>query len=233
MTAGWCARTARAAVFAAVCVLLAALGHVLMSGSTVPWWTLAAGLAATGGVGWRLADRERGLPLVVSVVVVAQGALHSAFSWGQSALSGSVARHRSAMSMDAMDMRSMPSPDMNAMGSMESLGALHTGPAAHAEQFGHMAHDGGMSSLGMLAAHSLAAVLTGLWLGYGERAAFRLLRAVAGWLAAPLRLPLTPLLVPPSRPSLRPTRERAERMPRLTLTHTIISRGPPAGTAVV
>ena len=33
MTAGWCSRTVRAAVFAAVCVLLAALGHVLMSGS--------------------------------------------------------------------------------------------------------------------------------------------------------------------------------------------------------
>ncbi len=124
------------------------------------------------------------------------------------------------MSMDAMDMGSM--------------GSMHMGHTAHAEHLGHLAHGtGGMSSLGMLAAHTLAAVLTGLWLAYGERAAFRLLRAVAGWLAAPLRPLLAALPVPPRRPSLRPTSERAERVPRLTLTHTIISRGPPDGTAVI
>src|SRR5690242_11125939 len=83
MSAGWCVRTMRSAMFAAVCVLLAALGHVLMSGSTVPWWTTAAAFVTTSGVGWCLAGRERGLPLVVSVVVLAQGALHSAFSLAQ------------------------------------------------------------------------------------------------------------------------------------------------------
>ncbi|MDX3312409.1 hypothetical protein P1S61_25710 [Streptomyces sp. ME08-AFT2] len=234
MTAGWGARTVRAAVFAAVCVLLAALGHVLMSGSAVPWWTMSAGFAATAGVGWTLTGRERGLPLVVSVVVVAQGALHSAFSWGRSAApasgNGSAAQDMSmsgmptgSMSMDAMD-----------MGSLGSMGSMSMGHAAHAEHLGHMGHGaGGMSSAGMLAAHTLAALLTGLWLAHGERAAFRLLRTVAGRLAAPLFLPFAALPVPPRRPSLRPTRERAERIPRLALTHTIISRGPPAGTAVV
>ncbi|MET7919406.1 hypothetical protein ABZU45_26665 [Streptomyces avermitilis] len=221
MTAGWCGRTMRASVFAAVCVLLAALGHVLMSGSSVPWWTMAAGFAATSGVGWALAGRERGLPLVVSVVAVAQGMLHSAFSWGQSAASGS------GTGSVGRDMSGMP------LGSM-SMEAMDMGHAEHAEHLGHMAQGvGGTSSLGMLAAHSLAALLTGLWLAYGERAAFRLLRAAAGWLADPLRLPLAALPVPPRRPSLRPKRERAERVPRLTLTHTIISRGPPAGIAVV
>ncbi|MEH0551561.1 MULTISPECIES: hypothetical protein [unclassified Streptomyces] len=234
MTAGWGARTVRAAVFAAVCVLLAALGHVLMSGSAVPWWTMSAGFAVTSGVGWALAGRERGLPLVVSVVVVAQGALHSAFSWGRSAApvsgNGSTAQDMSGMSAGSMPAGSM---SMDAM-DMGSMGSGHIGHAAHAEHLGHLAHGtGGMSSLGMLAAHTLAALLTGLWLAHGERAAFRLLRAVAGRLAAPLFLPLAALPVPPRRPRLRPTRERAERIPRLTLTHTIISRGPPAGTAVV
>ncbi|MET9872472.1 hypothetical protein ABZZ16_41395 [Streptomyces sp. NPDC006386] len=51
MTAGWCARAIRAAVFAAVCVVLAALGHVMMSGDHVPLPTLVAGWAATGAVG--------------------------------------------------------------------------------------------------------------------------------------------------------------------------------------
>ncbi|MFJ7996074.1 hypothetical protein ACIQ7D_02700 [Streptomyces sp. NPDC096310] len=229
MTAGRCGRTIRAAVFAAVCVLLAVLGHVLMSGSTVHWWTMCAGFAATSGAGWTLAGRERGLPLVVSVVVVAQGVLHLAFSWDQSAApvsgTGSVAQDMRGMSMGSMPMDPMD---------MSSTGSMCIGDAPHAEHLGHLAHGtGGMSPLGMLGAHTLAALLTGLWLAYGERAAFRLLRAVAGWLAAPLRLPLAVLPVPPRRPSLRPKRACVERIPRLTLTYTIISRGPPAGIAVI
>jgi hypothetical protein len=227
MTAGWGARTTRAAVFAAVCVLLAALGHVLMSGSTVPWWTMAAGFAATTGVGWCLAGRERGLALVVPAAVVAQGALHSAFSLAQSAASGagtgSVAHAMSGMSMGSMSMDAMD---------MGSIGSMSTGRSEHAGHLAQLAHGmGGTSSFGMLAAHALAAALSGLWLAYGEKAAFRVLRAVAGWLAAPLRLSLA-LPAPPRRPSLRPTRERSERVPRLPLAHTIISRGPPAGIAV-
>ncbi|MBK3633394.1 hypothetical protein JHN52_10620 [Streptomyces sp. MBT97] len=255
MTAGWGVRTTRAAVFAAVCVLLAALGHVLMSGSAVPWWTLSAGFAVTGGAGWVLAGRERGLAPVVSVVVVAQGALHSAFSWGgasapdsgtglpahqdpgaMSGMSGMSmgSMHMGPMHMGPMHMGSlhMDAMDMGSPGPLESLSLGHL---AHTGQLGHhMAHGAdGVPSGGMLAAHTLAALLTGLWLAHGERAAFRLLRAVAGWLAAPLRLPLLALPVPPHRPRPRPADERAERVPRLTLTHTIISRGPPAGTAVV
>ncbi|MEU5766525.1 hypothetical protein ABZ782_11450 [Streptomyces asoensis] len=268
MSAGWGVRTTRAAVFAAVCVLLAALGHVLMSGSTVPWWTLSAGFAVTGGAGWLLAGRERGLAPVVSVVVVAQGALHSAFSWGSAAapdsgtglpaprdpggtnamsgMSGMSmgSTHMGSMHMDATHMGSMPvgplhmgavHMDVLDMGSAGPLESLSMGHLAHTGHLGHhMAHGAdGVPSGGMLAAHTLAALLTGLWLAHGERAAFRLLRAVAGWLAAPLRLPLLALPVPPHRPRPRPADERAERVPRLTLTHTIISRGPPAGTAVV
>jgi hypothetical protein len=209
-------------VFAAVCVLLAALGHVLMSGSAVPWWTAAAGFAATSALGWCLAGRERGLPLVVSVVVLAQSALHTAFSLAQSepAGSGSGTGSMGSMPMDAMDMGPM--------------GAMDMGASAHPVHAGHLAHDmGGSPSLGMLAAHALAALLSGLWLGHGERAAFRVLRAVGGWLAAPLRLPAALAVTPPHWPRPRPLRERAERVPRQAPAHTIISRGPPAGTAVV
>lgn len=224
MTAGWGLRTLRAAVFAAVCVLLAALGHVLMSGSSVTWWTLVAGAVVTGGAGWCLTGRERGLPLVVGVVVVAQGALHSAFSFTVTQGTGSGAGSGSAgMSMDSMDMAHANS----AMGMGMGAGA------------GHMAHGGGhgvdvlASSYGMLAAHTLAALLCGLWLAYGERAAFRILRAVAGRLVAPLRLALA-LPVTPERPRPRPRRGRSDRAPRLLpLVHTITSRGPPTGIAVV
>ncbi|MGC0379229.1 hypothetical protein [Streptomyces sp. SAI-229] len=214
MTAGWVARTGRAAVFAGVCVVLAALGHVMMSGDHLPLWTLAAGWAATGAVGWGLAGRERGLPLITAVAVVAQTVLHTAFSLTEPA---------HADPMDGMDGSAMPH-------------GMHSTPmpmpmGAGTGMEGHVASSGD-SSVGMLAAHLLAAMLCGLWLGYGERAVFRVLRAVVGRLAAPLRLLfLTP--VPTVRPPLRVRRRRrSDRVPRLlALVHAITLRGPPAGTA--
>ncbi|MEU3509652.1 hypothetical protein ABZ733_17485 [Streptomyces longwoodensis] len=241
MTAGWCARAIRAAVFAAVCVLLAALGHVLLSGRDVPVWALAVGGAVTGAVGWCLAGRERGLPLIVTVMVAAQTVLHEAFSCAQSASGtsgGSASVDMSGMgSMDSsMDMGSMRTGSMDMgsmrMGSMD-MSAMHRGHMG-TSPMDHMGHsmDGG-SSFGMLAAHLLAAVLCGLWLAYGERAAFRILRAAAGWLAAPLRL-LLALPDTPDRPRVHLRRRRSDRAPRLLLlVHAITSRGPPVGTAVV
>ncbi|MER7839090.1 hypothetical protein ABTY98_25225 [Streptomyces sp. NPDC096040] len=233
MTAGWCSRTLRAAVFAAVCVLLAALGHVLMSGSQVPSWALAAGLAGTSAAGWCLAGRERGLPLIVTVVVAAQAVLHEAFSLAQASSvpssGGAASKGMASMDMGSMDMGSMR---MDSMADMGHMTVSHTDQMDH---MGHMGHsmDGGSSAYGMLAAHLLAALLTGLWLAYGERAAFRILRAVAGWLAAPLRL-LLALPPAPDRRRIRPCRPRSDRAPSLRLlVHAITSRGPPAGTAVV
>ncbi|WP_416963825.1 hypothetical protein [Streptomyces sp. Agncl-13] len=219
MTAGWCARTVRAAMFAAVCVLLAALAHVLMSGHHVAAWALTAGLAATGVAGWSLAGRERGLPMVVTLVVASQAVLHSAFSLAEpatGAMAGESASMNASMDMGSADMGSM---HMSATDTMD---------------MGHMsATTTGTSSPGMLTAHLLAALLCGLWLAHGERAAFRVLRAVAGRLTAPLRL-LLALPAPPHRPRLRPRRPRSERAPRLLLlVHAITSRGPPLGTAVV
>lgn len=232
MTAGWCSRTVRAAVFAAVCVVLAALGHVLMSGSSVPAWTLAAGVAATGAVGWGLAGRERGLALVVTVVVAAQTALHSAFSLAQSTSPAPPTTGSGATA--SMDMAHMG--HMDHVGQMGRPVASRTGMShmdmGHADHIGHSMDGGGSASSGMLAAHLLAALLTGLWLAYGERAAFRILRAVAGWLAAPLRLPLL-LPAAPDRPRPRLRRPRSDRAPSLRLlVHAITSRGPPLGTAV-
>ncbi|MFE7766707.1 hypothetical protein [Streptomyces sp. NPDC057438] len=255
MTAGWGSRTARAAMFAAVCVLLAALGHVMMSGSHVPWWAMAVGAVVTGTVGWCLAGRERGLLLITSVVVATQTALHWAFELAQPPVP-SVAGGR-AGAMDPMG--STSSTDlMGSAGAADFMGSgsahpMHTVPAGAAGHLGHVDHTGYLldgpsaasssllsslaslyaSSSGMLAAHLLAALLCGLWLAYGERAAFGLLRAVAGWLAAPLRLSLA-LPVAVDRPRPRVRRGRADRSPRrLLLVHAITSRGPPAGTAVI
>ncbi|MDX3520566.1 hypothetical protein [Streptomyces scabiei] len=243
MTAGWCSRTLRAAVFAAVCVLLASLGHVMMSGTAVPWSAMAAGSVTAGGTGWLLARRERGPVLVASCVVAAQAVLHVSFSLAQalvaSRTSGDTslvgqwlgyALHGSPSGSDAGHgaMATSLASTNHGMSATHSMGPMdHTGVV-------HSLHHGtdGTSGAGMLAVHLLAALLCGLWLALGERAAFRVLRACAARLVAPLLLILR-LPPPPCRPRVRAGRARSDRMPRrLLLAHALTSRGPPMGTAV-
>ncbi|MFD3926005.1 hypothetical protein [Streptomyces sp. NPDC058614] len=260
MTAGRCARALRAAVFAAVCVLSAVQGHAMASGFEVPWWALVAGAVATGGTAWALAGRERGLFAVGSVTVAAQVLLHALFSLAQAvvvrpegadgaslarrwasyllcspagtgtdthggqataahSMSHDMAADTSSMSMSGMD-------GMGSMGSMDGMGSM--GSMAHA---GHVMD--GMSPMGMLAAHLVTALLCGLWLAHGERAAFRILRVLVGRLVAPLRL-LLRLPAPPHRPRVRAGRNHSvHALRQLLLVHAITSRGPPVGTAVI
>ncbi|SNX55801.1 hypothetical protein SAMN06272735_0232 [Streptomyces sp. TLI_55] len=217
-------RATRAGVFAAVCVLLAALGHATMSGTSVPWWGMAGGAAATGAVGWLLAGRERGRTLIVAVVTAVQAVLHETFSLAQT-LSSTAAPMPHA-DAGAMDMGSMAGMDMGS--------AAHLGHGAVGMDHMHgMSGTSGAATAGMFAAHLLAAVLCGLWLAYGERAVFRLLRAAAAWLAAPLRL-LLALPAPLGPPSVRRWRGAACPAPvRLLLCSSLTFRGPPTGAAVL
>lgn len=84
MDPGRGSRAVRAALFAAVCVLLAATGHVLMSGTPVSGPVLSVALVFTAVVAWTLAGRERGLLAVTTAAVVTQTALHTGFTFAQS-----------------------------------------------------------------------------------------------------------------------------------------------------
>ncbi|NNN31126.1 hypothetical protein HLK59_12225 [Streptomyces sp. S3(2020)] len=232
---GWC-RAVRAGVFAAVCVLLAALAHATMSGVPVPWWAMSAGGVATAVAGWLLAGRERGRTLVVAVVTAVQAVLHESFERAQTLASAPESRPAASTGTGAMDMHSMGSMDMGSPG-MGSMGGMDMGAGTHAVHgmagLGHVHGMSGAASVGMLAAHLLAAVLCGLWLAHGERAVFRVLRAAASWLAAPLRL-LLALPAPADRPSVRGRRTAVVDAPvRLLLCSSLTFRGPPAGAAVV
>ncbi|MFF6886060.1 hypothetical protein ACFY9F_23100 [Streptomyces sp. NPDC012421] len=235
-------------MFAAVCVLLAATGHILMSGRGVPGSALALAFAGTVAVTWALAGRERGLLAVTVASVAVQSALHEAFTWAQPAAAPAPA---SPTPMPHPATMPMPSGDAHAA-HVHASHAAHSSAMSHASHaaMGHgdvspsgvvfeapAAHDMTdlSSNFGMVSAHLLAALLSGLWMAYGERAAFRLLRA------ASLRLfrPLCPLLasfaaVVPDRPRLRPVRAGDERAPaRPLLAHSLISRGPPRALAVL
>ncbi|MDX3229109.1 hypothetical protein [Streptomyces sp. ME19-01-6] len=226
MEAGHVLRALRAAVFAAVCVLLAALGHALMSGAAVPWWVIGAAVPVTGGVAWCLTGRERGPLAVVAATVGAQTALHAAFTLAQDTIVTVGAGTGTAAASGTSPMRMPMSMSMS----------------EHAHHMAH-AHDvmavaplpGGQrdGALGMWSAHLLAALVCGLWLSGGEQAAFRLVRALAVGLFAPLLTLLYGAPRVPARPRVRAVRHGgAQRLRLLQLAHVIATRGPPPEAAV-
>ncbi|MFG3248030.1 hypothetical protein [Streptomyces sp. NPDC048187] len=224
MNARWCLRTTRAALFAAVCVLLAALGHVLMSGEGLPWWVLASAIALAGAVGWAFGAHERRRRTVAALTVAVQTCLHVAFTLAQSGDRPSGPAPRGPYPAG----HSLPY-GMDGMASMGHVMPPTTGTGG-GHDMTHMAHS---SSWGMLAAHLLAAVLCGLWLALGESAAFALVRACADRAFVPLRLVLAVLCPPPAPPSFRPAPRQGRRPRRLLLVRSLPTRGPPGETAVL
>lgn len=240
-------------MFAVVCVLLAALGHSVMSGTAVPLWMLLTAGAATTAGAWCAAGRERGPLLVGLLTVGAQTALHSAFSLGQ-AMAGSgggqvpLLRQWAAGWMcggeglpvsggDAAEMMRLMHRQMAAMPGMS--GGTHdmagmTGPAGM-PGMAETAHPGGAAhggAAGMLAAHLLVALLSAWWLWGGERAAFRLVRSVSARVFAPLALVLR-IVLPDAPPAVRAARQEPRRaVHELLLAHAMSLRGPPHEPAV-
>ncbi|MFF8943020.1 hypothetical protein ACF1A5_12265 [Streptomyces sp. NPDC014864] len=107
MSASAAVRSLRAAVFAAVCVLLAAAGHGLAVGDMPPLWADAGAFLSVFAVGWALGGRERSLVGIGAAMLVTQAGLHFAFG----------AAHRvngSGGRMDAMHMASMNGHTMTA-----------------------------------------------------------------------------------------------------------------------
>ncbi|WP_105971203.1 hypothetical protein [Streptomyces geranii] len=72
-------RSLRAAVFAAVCVLLAAAAHGLATGEPPVPAADGAGFAVVFAVGWLLGGRERSLPGIGALTLGTQAGLHLAF----------------------------------------------------------------------------------------------------------------------------------------------------------
>ncbi|MFJ3668020.1 hypothetical protein ACIPSE_16365 [Streptomyces sp. NPDC090106] len=114
-------RLLRAAVFAAVCVVLAAAGHTMASCATVPPWSLAAGFAGVFAVAVSLAGRARSLVGITGLLAAGQTVLHSLFGMGQHATAAATTAAASGTGAAA----SMSSTSaMSSMGSMGSMGSM-------------------------------------------------------------------------------------------------------------
>lgn len=191
-------RVLRTAVFAAVCVVLAAAGHVLASLAPIPLWTLGVGFLGAAVVAAPFTGRDRSLPAIVAVLAVGQTALHTLFGLGQ---------HTSAASASA---RGVPTTVSDAAlvdhaahfvcGATTALSPAEahrilTDARVHPELTGHavaahqhpadaMSAAAGSSaallpSLSMLLGHVLAAVVAGWLLRRGDLALLRLLEMPA------------------------------------------------------
>lgn len=76
-------RLLRASVFAAVCVVLTCLGHVMAAGHAMAPWTVPVAFAGVLGVAFPLAGHERSLGTIAGGLLFGQFALHALFSGGQ------------------------------------------------------------------------------------------------------------------------------------------------------
>ncbi|MFJ7157007.1 hypothetical protein ACIQUQ_18915 [Streptomyces sp. NPDC101118] len=129
MTPGRCSRAVRAAMFAAVCVLLASVGHVTMSGLPVPGWAMAAAFACAAAAAWALAGRERGLLAVTAATVAVQTALHAVFSLVQ-ALAHPALPHGASLVRQWARYAACGDPSLSALFPQDAPRAA-AGPAGH------------------------------------------------------------------------------------------------------
>ncbi|MET8685460.1 hypothetical protein ABZV77_14690 [Streptomyces sp. NPDC004732] len=237
MTSGPAFRLARAAMFAAVCVVATGLGHAVMSGAALPWWALGYAFAATVAAAWWLTGRERGAVAVIGATVAAQLCLHELFGLAQrmagpTAGGGAVGAARGYPD-DGMNHLNHPMP-MTAPPS----GAGSSGGSSAASMHAAAMPDEGMShwimsvfghsGFGMFLAHVAAALICALWLWRGEAAVFRTGRALAAAVFVPLRFVLAAVVaaLPPTPPHVAAL-VPVPRLRGVLLQHVVSRRGPP------
>lgn len=216
MTIGLASRAVRVAFFAVVCLLTAALGHARASGMSPSWFVLGSAFVGTASAAWWVAGRERGAVVVTGSTVVAQLGLHSLFDLLHPDPMASMASAEHVELMKRMSHEQLME-HMDSMG-MSSMSMM--APCGHASTL-------------MFAAHSLAALICGLWLWHGESAAFRLGRALAAAVFVPLRLALriTGSAPRPQLPERPVTPGPARRLRAALLQHVVSRRGPPGYVA--
>ncbi|MFF7155740.1 hypothetical protein [Streptomyces sp. NPDC008139] len=197
-------RLLRAAVFTAVCVVLAAVGHAMASGRTVPVWALVVGWLSVFAVVAPLAGRERTLPGIAAALAVGQLALHSVFNAGQMCASTTAAGHGGGAGSGSGGLLAVAARlvcgstaatpltpqkarwvvqqaglDPSAMGAPVHTPGMDMSGGTAAGGTGSVAH-AVMSlpfcSLPMFLGHLLAAVVAGWVLRRGEAALWRLIR---------------------------------------------------------
>ncbi|MFJ6213987.1 hypothetical protein ACIQGZ_11745 [Streptomyces sp. NPDC092296] len=205
----------RAAVFAALLLMLSAGSHVLLSHAPLPTPTMAAAGAGVFGLALLLGRRERSYGQIAALLVPLELALDTLFTTGQATCYTATGG----------------GPITGPWHSVSTLLMCGGAPDPAGPQ---LPVAGVLAPWLVLAAHLLLGLAAAWWLRVGEAAAFRLLRALAAVAAAPLRgvLALLAALVAahepaPVSPPRAPRPAAAPGVP--LLLHSVVRRGPPSG----
>ncbi|MBA0050351.1 hypothetical protein E0L36_05400 [Streptomyces sp. AJS327] len=231
-------RTARAAVFAALCVLLSSGAHVLLSGAPVPLSTLLLVAAVIFAAAFALAGRERRFGAIAGLLIPLELAADTIFTSGQHACygqgGGPVTGPLRSVGVDLLcGGGGLGTPLARVAAGREGEAGLSELPGLPGLP-GGWTTDAAVTPWLLLAAHVLVGLLAALWLRRGEAALARLLRAAAATAFRPLQLAWLVLLARRA-PSGAAPRKGAE--PRALdapapptpplLTHSVHRRGPP------
>jgi hypothetical protein len=218
-TVGRSLRAARAAVFAAMCVGLTAVGHVWMSGRAVPLLALALAFVALIAAGYALAGRQRGFLPISALMLAGESALHELFCLAQGAgksASAAVSAIASATASAPPLPKFLSGPVVplsdwicgmgawksgSGMAAMTSMPTSSTGSGTSGSLGARLAADvmmTGHGDIGMAVVHATAGLICAWWLWRGEAAVFQLLRLLAALTAPALHLlwPATLVITP-------------------------------------
>lgn len=183
-------------MFAVLCVVLSAGGHVLASCAAVPLWTLGAGFLAVLAVVTPLAGRERSLPGIAAVLAAGQVGLHSLFGAGQHGTTAAASTDMSLVERAAHLVCGAGVANLSpaqAQRILSTAGVRPGGGGVRGGGAGHAMHHSApataadtamdsmslLPSLPMLLGHVLAAVAAGWLLRRGDIALVRLVRLSA------------------------------------------------------
>jgi hypothetical protein len=221
-------RALRAAVFAAVCVTLAALGHSYTSGHEIPFGALVTAFGTTACGAWFAAGRRRGFPSLGAGLLTVQGSLHLIFAGALPYGLSTVSHDRHAM--PGTGAGSGAGTGFGGLGTGLGMGAgsgMDMGAGAEAESVALTAVTEGPAA--MVAAHLLAAAVCALWLARGEAALFQLAQTLGALALTPLRLLLAPARLPvvPRPAPAAPGAPAPHRFCGVVLAHSLSRRGPP------
>ncbi|MET9433598.1 hypothetical protein [Streptomyces sp. NPDC006551] len=189
----------RAAVFAAVCVVLSGLGHALAACAGIALWSVLAGFLGVFASILLFTGRERSLPFIVGALTVGQLGLHTLFGLGQRPLAlgaGASPGRGLGLGPDANDAlvrmaaklvcgagaASLSPADASRIITDAGLDPADAG--AHLHPGGHLAAGAPQSAellpnLPMAIGHLLAALATGWLLRRGDLALRRLVQLSA------------------------------------------------------
>ncbi|MDG4532309.1 hypothetical protein [Streptomyces sp. AV19] len=197
-------RALRAALFTALCVVLSASSHVLLSGRPLPPPAVAAVTAAVFGLAYALAGRERRYGSIAALLVPLELAAGAVLTTGQDTCYGADGRPLPGALTLICGGGGMGGP-------LASLGS-GTGPWL------------------VLGGHVATGLLAAAWLSRGEAALGRLLRAAATAAFRPLRLLVAALAPADGLAPVRPVRRAVPARRGPPLLHSVVRRGPPGLT---